>query len=73
MRYTAEELRYIIAVEYLPKIAALLSIFCSSILVREVLQDFKTTAANNHGGPSTISRILLSVSVADILFSLYVP
>ena len=72
---------YIIGVDYLPKLAAIISIFCSTLLVAEVRKDFKksrrksssgggriTNTNNTHN--SIISRILLSISVADIIFSL---
>ena len=63
-----QHLRDIIAVEYLPKFAASLSIICSTVLITEVIQDFKRRSAS--GASGIISRILLSISAADLIFSL---
>ena len=66
---------YIVGVDYLPKLAAVISIFCSTLLVAEVRKDFKESkgrriTATNNTHNSIISRILLSISIADIIFSL---
>ena len=69
---------------YLPKVAAVISIICSSVLISEIVKDYNT--GNNGGGvggggggggrqrktTSAISKILFSISFADLFFSLYV-
>ena len=65
---------------YLPKVAAVISIICSSVLISEIVKDYN--AGNNGGGvggggsqrktTSAISKILFSISFADLFFSLYV-
>jgi len=49
---------------YLPKISASLSILCSSLVIAEVLNDIRADKARS------TTRILLSVSICDILYSL---
>ena len=55
--------------EYLlPKLAALFSLFGSSMIVAEVYQDWKTKRYSRDG-LNAISRALLSMSIGDIFFS----
>jgi hypothetical protein len=49
---------------YLPKFSSGLSIIGSSIILAEVIMDVMSEK-----GASSISQILLSVSIGDILFS----
>ena len=56
---------YVVTEFYLPKVAAMLSMMGSSIILGEVIQDMKSSR-----GASAISQILLSMSIGDILFSL---
>jgi len=50
---------------YLPKIAAVFSMIGSAIVLLEVIKDIRSKK-----GASMVSRILLSMCVGDILFSL---
>ena len=75
--------RFFITEVYFPKIAAAFSILCSTILILEIIKDIRRNRSNNNnngqrrrghqgggGGISVISKVLLSVSVGDVIFSL---
>jgi hypothetical protein len=55
---------HVITEFYMPKVAAALSMFASSVIICEVYQDFTADTA------TAVSRILLSMSIGDLLFSL---
>ena len=50
---------------YPPKVAAILSIIGSVLIIAEVVKDMRSSR-----GSTATSRILLSMSVGDILYSL---
>ena len=49
---------------YLPKVAAFLSIVGSVLIIAEVVKDMRSSR-----GSTATSRILLSMSVGDIIYS----
>lgn len=53
---------------WLPKLAALLSLFGSSMIVAEIYQDWQTKRYSRQG-LNAVSRALLSMSIGDVFFS----
>ena len=67
--------RFFITEVYFPKIAAAFSILCSTVLILEIIKDIRRNRSGRRrgqvgGGISVISKVLLSVSVGDVIFSL---
>lgn len=55
---------------YLPKVAAVLSMMGSSLIMAEVAQDSLAKHRQRSGGVSAVSRVLVCMSIGDMFSSL---